>query len=182
MVDRIEYADTAPWPTAADGGGPSLQRSSREVIGNDAANWTAALPTPGLVNSGQAPISDSDGDGIPDEWERSHSLDPYSAADANGDVDGDGQTNLSEWTAGTDPRSSLSRLTTEVSSTAQGFLIRFTALPNRSYTIQYRDSLASGGWQKLVDITAEAGERQVTHIDPVIAPERFYRVVTPASP
>lgn len=52
-ADKVEYADFAPWPVAADGNGPSLQRSSVRQIGNDAANWTAGTPTPGRVNSGQ---------------------------------------------------------------------------------------------------------------------------------
>ena len=43
------------------------------------------------------PWNDSDGDGMPDDWERSHSLDPANPADGVGDVDGDGYTNLEEW-------------------------------------------------------------------------------------
>lgn len=42
---------------------------------------------------------DSDEDGMPDAWERSHGLDPK-AADGNGDRDRDGFTNLEEWLAG----------------------------------------------------------------------------------
>lgn len=41
---------------------------------------------------------DSDGDGMPDAWERKHGLDPQ-AADANGDRDRDGYTNIEEWLA-----------------------------------------------------------------------------------
>lgn len=41
---------------------------------------------------------DSDGDGMPDAWERGHGLDP-DAADANGDRDRDGFTNIEEWLA-----------------------------------------------------------------------------------
>ena len=55
-VDKVEYADFAPWPVNADGAGASLQRISRSVIGNDVANWTGAAPTPGTVNSGQQPL------------------------------------------------------------------------------------------------------------------------------
>ena len=40
---------------------------------------------------------DSDGDGMPDRWEKSHlGLDPE-VADSNGDLDGDGYTNLEEY-------------------------------------------------------------------------------------
>lgn len=52
LVDKLEYRDIAPWPTSADGGGKSLQRASFAVIGNTAANWNGATPTPGAVNVG----------------------------------------------------------------------------------------------------------------------------------
>jgi hypothetical protein len=40
---------------------------------------------------------DSDGDGMPDEWERQHGLNPRNSADGNSDHDGDGYTNLEEY-------------------------------------------------------------------------------------
>lgn len=45
-----------------------------------------------------APL-DSDNDGMPDDWERKHGLDPKNAADGNADHNGDGYTNLEEWLA-----------------------------------------------------------------------------------
>ena len=47
---------------------------------------------------------DTDGDGIPDSMELEWGLDPQNSADAEGDLDGDGFTNLEEFLAGTDPR------------------------------------------------------------------------------
>ena len=47
---------------------------------------------------------DSDSDGIPDEWEKKFSLDPFSADDASLDPDNDGFTNIEEFQAGTDPK------------------------------------------------------------------------------
>lgn len=46
---------------------------------------------------------DFDGDGMPDNWELEHGLDPYSANNAPSDYDDDGLTNLEEFQAGTDP-------------------------------------------------------------------------------
>jgi len=48
-------------------------------------------------------VLDADGDGLPDEWERLHGLNPGDAADANADTDGDGFTNMEEFLAKTDP-------------------------------------------------------------------------------
>jgi len=47
---------------------------------------------------------DSDGDAMPDTWERTHGLDPELAGDGPRDADRDGYTNVEEYLNGTDPR------------------------------------------------------------------------------
>ena len=44
-----------------------------------------------------SPWVDSDGDGMPDDWERAQGLDPAAPADGTADRDGDGFTNLEDW-------------------------------------------------------------------------------------
>jgi pectate lyase len=56
---------------------------------DDVGGW----PT---LKSTKPPI-DTDGDGMPDDWERSHGLNPNDPNDRNADRDGDGFTNLEEY-------------------------------------------------------------------------------------
>jgi hypothetical protein len=49
------------------------------------------------------PNKDSDGDGMPDDWEIKYKLNPNDASDASQDKDGDGYTNIEEFLNGTDP-------------------------------------------------------------------------------
>jgi len=50
------------------------------------------------------PYQDSDGDGLPDAWEKAHGLNPNDASDATGDLNGDGYTNIEDFINGLDPR------------------------------------------------------------------------------
>ncbi len=54
LVEKVRYSDTAPWPGAADGIGPSLQRRSLTAYANDSGNWAAAGRTPGTGFGGGA--------------------------------------------------------------------------------------------------------------------------------
>jgi hypothetical protein len=52
---------------------------------------------------GDGPDVDTDGDGIPDWWERKYGLDPNDPSDGAKDSSGDGYTNLEKYLNGTDP-------------------------------------------------------------------------------
>ena len=54
-MDEVRYNDKAPWPPAADGGGPSLQRLVSTAYGNDPTNWFASGVTPGRNNGANVP-------------------------------------------------------------------------------------------------------------------------------
>jgi hypothetical protein len=63
------------------------------------------------IQNGSDPLDrnsfqDTDSDSLPDAWELLHGLDPSVDTDAASDNDGDGLSNLEEFTAGTDPNDS----------------------------------------------------------------------------
>ncbi|MBR1548713.1 MAG: polysaccharide lyase [Prevotella sp.] len=53
------------------------------------------------------PYVDTDQDGMPDWWEQAYGLNPRDASDANGDLNGDGYTNIEKYINGIDPRSKV---------------------------------------------------------------------------
>jgi hypothetical protein len=57
----------------------------------------------GVIRISVAGVLDSDGDGMPDDWEIANGLNPNDPSDASKDPDGDGLTNLQEYQQGTNP-------------------------------------------------------------------------------
>jgi hypothetical protein len=53
------------------------------------------------------PYKDTDGDGLPDSWEKKYDLDPKNPGDATLDMNGDGYTNIEEFINGTEPDAKL---------------------------------------------------------------------------
>ena len=52
LIDRVDYDDKAPWPTEADGDGPTLQLNAPNLDNAQASSWRAAAGTPGRANGG----------------------------------------------------------------------------------------------------------------------------------
>jgi len=129
--------------------------------------------TPGRSNA--QPEADSDGDGMPDDWETRNGLRP-DAADGAGDPDGDGATNLREFLAGTDPRNPGSVFRLSVAREGRGWSLRFTAQADRSYRLEISDSVA-GPWDRSQDIAAGTMAREVSLPLTWDAGQRFYRMV-----
>lgn len=87
------------------------------------------------------PRTDSDRDGIPDEWERSHGLNPGDPNDARLDSDGDGMTDLEEYVANTHPLDPQSYFVLTVSGVGPSPMISWISNPDRLYRIWMRDSV-----------------------------------------
>jgi hypothetical protein len=65
-----------------------------------------------------------------------------------------------------------------------GVTLRFTGMAGHSYSVQYRDSLAVGSWQKLADVQTVPTTSTIQINDPVGGggSARFYRLTTPKLP
>lgn len=182
LVDGVTYGDAAPWPTNADGWGVSLQRRLPRTFGDNATNWIALSPSAGATNAVPFDDPDSDGDGMPDEWEIANGM-TVGADDAALDSDGDGLSNLQEYLAGTSPTNQASALRIEAFDPADpdgGFVLRFLAVSNRSYEIQWRDVPDSGSWSPFTNVLPEDADRWINITNaPGADPSRFLRVVIP---
>jgi hypothetical protein len=55
LIDRVNYSDNFPWPAAADGAGPSLQKRTVSAYGNEPTNWLASGVSPGADSSTNNP-------------------------------------------------------------------------------------------------------------------------------
>jgi hypothetical protein len=177
LVERVRYRDAAPWPAAADGTGFSLHRISDSAFGNDPANWIADAPTPGPVAS----TLDTDGDGLPNDWETQYSLDPFNPLDAGFDSDGDGLTNLREFEIGSNPRDPKSgvHITSIALSISDGnVVLTFTAFAGQTYTVESATSL-SGPWTPERDFAAVSFTQAMQITVPATGPMKFFRLRTP---
>jgi len=119
---------------------------------------------------------------LPDVYEAAFGLGTNNPADAASDRDSDGQTNLQEYYAGTDPTDPASRLSLAASREQNLFLLRFNAVSNKTYTVQTQVDNISGNWSNLFHWVARPVNSFVTVTNPVssTAPFQFYRLVTPA--
>ena len=186
LVEEVHYRNSTPWPADASGTGKSLQRNNVAAYSDDPIFWLSAAPTPGKVDSASG--QDSDQDGLPDDWETAHGLDPQSATGANGaagDPDADGCTNAQEYAAGTDPASASSVLAFGAVEVGEiGPILQFHAIGGRTYSVLYRDSIDAGTWGKLTEALSRPDNGPLTVTDTTQGNHlvRFYRIVTPASP
>jgi hypothetical protein len=127
-----------------------------------------------LTETSFTPETDRDHDGIPNDWETTHGLDPDTAADALLDPDEDGTNNLSEYAANTGPQDRNSVFTAIPMVNAAGRQLRFTAQPGRHYRLEASDQLS--GWSTIADRPAVSVTTEVDWLIPPGETRRFYRI------
>jgi Tol biopolymer transport system component len=190
LYDRLNGATTA-LSLNPSGTNTANNRSSGPMFSGDGQtlvflSWASDLLA-GDYNGGgdllalnlSAPvITDSDGDGMDDQWE----LDNFGtlARDGTGDYDGDGATDLFEFRTGTNPkdRTSVFRATIVYAGPAgQEPMITWPLAPGKFYRVQFRDSLTDAGWQDLSgNVVLMDGTGYATDLAPDTG-QRLYRIV-----
>ncbi len=122
--------------------------------------------------------ADTDGDGLPDDWELAY----FNGLqrDGTGDFDGDGQSDGMEFQAGTDPTNagSVLRVITLSPPTSGPVQIFWSAVPGKKYRVQFKASLADVAWTDLPgDVTAADTTGFKVDASTGAAAQRFYRVL-----
>jgi hypothetical protein len=127
-------------------------------------------------------LADTDGDRIPDVYEDANRMDKDNPDDWRDDADGDTMSNRAEYIAGTDPQDTNSFLKIDRLEGGGPATISFRAVSNRSYTVQWSDTLGPLPWSKVGDLFPRVTNWPASITDPASNPGRFYRLVTPRQP
>lgn len=137
-------------------------------------NNTSEFSAPRAVTT-----TDGDSDGMPDVWEAANGL-ASGSNDAALDADSDGQSNLDEFRAGTDPRDPNSLLHPALSTDSGGVsTVSFAPVAGITSRVEYSPSMAFGSWLPLADQLQFSGGGSLFVRDPssVGISRRFYRVI-----
>lgn len=121
--------------------------------------------------------ADADADGLPDDWELAHGLNPKDPTDAGLDPDQDGLTNLQEFQAGTDPHAADSTLRlTSTRVVPGGVRLEFGSVQGKTYRLEASTNLVAGSWSVASSPIPGTGGTVVLTQPTAAVPYRFYRL------
>jgi hypothetical protein len=157
-VDSVFFRDTSPWPSAADGGGSSLERINWRTYGNDVVNWRASA-----LNGSAGAMTPSNFDQWRNVYFTAAELNDPNISGSDGDPDRDGMGNFWEFVLGRNPLSADSAPICTVTMTND--------VGGGPYlTLQYRRNLGASGLQYHVDTTGQLGSWTLDGSVPVGVP------------
>jgi beta-glucanase (GH16 family) len=145
--------------------------------GNSDANTVEQSVQP-LLDPNKSQVDD----GIPNGWKQQYGLNPFDPTVAAADPDGDGQSNLQEFLAGTDPTNNASSFHV-VSTLPQGpdILITWMCGGNRTNVVQVVTGLVGGVYSNISDniVLSGTGDCVTNYLDAGAVTNslpHFYRV------
>ncbi|MFM8878288.1 MAG: thrombospondin type 3 repeat-containing protein, partial [Verrucomicrobiota bacterium] len=179
-TNRVRWINTTTWQAT-----PVLRlgKNAIRIKGYDSKGAQVVNSEWSLTSTVVGGGLDTDGDGMPDAWERRYALDP-STDDRSLDSDGDGQSNRDEFLAGTDPRDRQSLLRLQWSRSEGRLRLQLDAKAGRSYSLLEASGSEPTSWKRKADIAAQAEDRvaEVIVTPSAGSESALYRLVSPSPP
>jgi len=124
-------------------------------------------------------VFDADGDGMPNDWEDDHGLDPYDRTGdegADGDPDTDYTDNFNEYVADTDPQDSTNYFHFTVIDHPDNTIVTYTSTNSRYYIVSYATNMNAESWTDLYASSVQGSNGTTTTNDVGTTNSRMYRV------
>ena len=174
-VRELQAVTVAPSITAAFANGTWSGLLSLNAEGSVLLRAEDNSGRVGLANAFSL-VDDSDGDGMPNDWETDNDLNPDDPSDAFIDADGDGSANLAEYRAGTNPHDPASALRiVSLSRSGSEVRIRFNTRAGKVYELYGASAL--GAWQAIQQNIAGTGGTDEIVVSNASAAQSFFRVM-----
>ena len=145
------------------------------------ASVSSAFPDPDLADNITSSLisarADLDRDGMPDDWELAHGLNPNDPADALLDADVDGTSNLLEYLAGTNPRDPKSKLALSLRVAGKNALVNWQSGTNATHYLQRLRLLGRSNFWQNIQTNPAPTPTSGSYTDPLGPDEmQFYRL------